>query len=128
MEEVFTDGVKGFFSGLNALGIIDKDVRYDFGFSTEDMATRYFTSFIGGGIGGAMFGLHNKFDGSNKEVDEVIKENGEYFQKIVYLFRNGKEQEVRNITKQLWNQGKFASKNLNSIKVKSLIALAIVSG
>lgn len=113
MEEVFTDGVKGFFSGLNALGIIDKDVRYDFGFSVEDMATRYFTSFIGGGIGGAMFGLHNKFDGSNKEVDEVIKENGEHFQKIVYLFRNGKEQEVRNITKQLWNQGKFASKNLS---------------
>lgn len=113
MEEVFTDGVKGFFSGLNALGIIDKNTQYNFGFSVEDMATRYFTSFIGGGIGGAMFGLHNKFDGSNKEVDEVIKENGEHFQKIVYLFRNGKEQEVRNITKQLWNQGKFASKNLS---------------
>lgn len=113
MEEVFTDGVKGFFSGLNALGLIDKDTKYDFGFSVEDMATRYFTSFIGGGIGGAMFGLHNKFDGSNKEIDEVIKENKEHFQKIVYLFRNGKEQEVRNITKQLWNQGKFASKNLS---------------
>lgn len=113
MEEVFTDGVKGFFSGLNALGIIDKDTRYDFGFSAEDMATRYFTSFIGGGIGGAMFGLHNKFDGSNKEVDEVIKENGEHFQKIVYLFRNGKEQEVRNITKLRWNSGKSASKNLS---------------
>ena len=113
MEEVFTDSVKGFFSGLNALGIIDKNTQYNFGFSVEDMATRYFTSFIGGGIGGAMFGLHNKFDGSNKEIDEVIKENGEHFQKIVYLFRNGKEQEVRNITKQLWNQGKFASKNLS---------------
>lgn len=113
MEEVFTDGVKGFFSGLNALGLIDKNAQYNFGFSVEDMATRYFTSFIGGGIGGAMFGLHNKFDESNKEIDKVIKENGDHFQKIVYLFRNGREQEVRDLTKQKWRHNPIASKNLS---------------
>lgn len=113
MEEVFTDGVKGLFSGLNALGIIDDQTKYNFGFSVEDMATRYFTSFIGGGIGGAVFGLHNKFEGQNKQVDDVIKNNTEHFQKIVYLFRNGKEQEVRNQTEKLWKQGKFGSKNLS---------------
>lgn len=113
MEEVFTDGVKGFFSGLNALGLIDKNTQYNFGFSVEDMATRYFTSFIGGGIGGAMFGLHNKFDESNKEIDKVIKENGDHFQKIVYLFRNGREQEVRDLTKQKWRHNPIASKNLS---------------
>lgn len=113
MEEVFTDGVKGLFSGLNALGIIDDQTRYDFGFSVEDMATRYFTSFVGGGIGGAVFGLHNKFEGQNKQIDDAIKNNTEHFQKIVYLFRNGKEKEVRNQTEKLWKQGKFGSKNLS---------------
>lgn len=113
MEEIFTDGVKGLFSGLNALGIIDDQTRYNFGFSVEDMATRYFTSFVGGGIGGAVFGLHNKFEGQNKQIDDAIKNNTEHFQKIVYLFRNGKEQEVRNQTEKLWKQGKFGSKNLS---------------
>jgi hypothetical protein len=119
MEEVFTDGVKGFYSGLNALGIVDKDTQYDFGFSIEDMTTRYFTSFIGGGIGGAMFGLHNKYgpDSQNsKEIDEAIKHDSKHFQKIVYFFRNGKENEVRSMTDRLWKQKKFGSTNLSGYK------------
>lgn len=116
MEEVFTDGVKGFYSGLNALGLVDKGREYDFGFSIEDMATRYMTSFIGGGIGGAMFGLHNKFDSNNKstnELDSILTKDDPHFQELVYIARNNKGNEFRSGAKENWKKGKYGSKNLS---------------
>jgi hypothetical protein len=60
MEEVSSDIVKSFYSGLNALGITDPTKKYDFGMSAEDILSRYTTAFAGGTIGGAVFHLHNK--------------------------------------------------------------------
>jgi hypothetical protein len=60
IEEVSTDAIKALYSGLNAIGIVDQDRSYNFGITPEDMLSRYFTSFIGGGIGGAVFSLHNR--------------------------------------------------------------------
>jgi hypothetical protein len=60
MEEVSSDITKGFYSALNALGIIDEDKQLDFGISTEEAFARYTSAFMGGAIGGAVFSLHEK--------------------------------------------------------------------
>ena len=62
IEEVSGDAVKAFFKGLNAVGLIDKDQEYNFGFSVKDMASRYATAFGGGAIGGAVFHLQGKYE------------------------------------------------------------------
>jgi hypothetical protein len=60
MEEVSFDTIKGVSSALNSLGIFDKDVEYDFGFSLQGNLSRYMSSFVGGAIGGSVFHLHDK--------------------------------------------------------------------
>lgn len=120
MEEVSTDVIKGVFSGLNSLGLIDKNKDYDFGISPEDMLTRYFTSFIGGGIGGATFGLHNKFENSNKDTQEAVK-NSNHMQELVYLYRNGKGTDVAREFKRRYDKGLIASRNLSGLEGKHII-------
>lgn len=68
VEEITSDAIKALYSGLNALGIADKERNYNFGITPEDMISRYFTSFVGGGIGGAVFSLHNRFDRKNNPI------------------------------------------------------------
>ena len=71
------DAIKGIASGLNYLGLVDNDTRYDFGFSAEDMLARYGMAFVGGGIGGVVFELHNKFDNfRDKNTNEVLEKKG----------------------------------------------------
>lgn len=62
IEEISGDAVKAFFGGLNALGLIDKQKEYDFGFSVQNMASRYGTAFAGGALGGAVFHLQGKYE------------------------------------------------------------------
>ena len=114
MEEVSTDVIKGVFSGLNSLGLIDANKTYDFGITVDDIFTRYTTSFIGGGIGGAVFGIHNKFDKQSKLLNENLN-NKTLTQQLVYLARNGKINEVRNEINRLYRLGKLASTNLSGI-------------
>lgn len=114
LEEVTTDTVKAFYSGLNALGIIDDDTRYDFGITPSDMMSRYLTSFVGGGIGGAVFSMHNRFETRNNPIlNESIKNGGDGFKEIIYLLRQGKEAEIRTELDRLHNAGKLASTNLS---------------
>lgn len=114
IEEVSTDAVKAFYSGLNAVGIIDQDRQYNFGITPEDMLSRYFTSFVGGGIGGAVFSLHNRWESrNNPNLTQAIKEGGDGFKEIIYLLRDGKEQELRNELSRLHAAGKLASTNLS---------------
>ena len=120
MEEVSTDVIKGVFSGLNSLGLIDANKTYDFGITVDDMFTRYTTSFIGGGIGGAVFGIHNKFDKQSKLLNENLNDKT-HTQQLVYLARNGKINEVKNEINRLHRLGKLASTNLsgiNSVEIK----------
>ena len=114
IEEVSTDAIKAFYSGLNAVGIIDQDKQYNFGITPEDMFSRYLTSFIGGGIGGAVFSLHNRWESrNNPSLTQAIKEGGDGFKEIIYLLRDGKEQELRNELNRLHAAGKLASTNLS---------------
>lgn len=118
MEEVSTDTIKGVFSGLNALGLIDSNTEYDFGITLEDMASRYFTSFVGGTIGGAVFGLHNKWETRNQEINEAVQQNN-HFQEIVYLARNNKLGDFRKELKSVRDKGIY-SKNLSGIEGKEI--------
>lgn len=114
IEEVTTDAVKAFYSGLNSLGIIDQDRPYDFGITPEDMLARYTTSFVGGAIGGAVFSLHNKWESrNNPTLTDAIKNGGDGFKEMIYLLRSGKEQELRTELDRLHNAGKLASTNLS---------------
>lgn len=114
IEEVTTDAVKAFYSGLNTLGIIENDTKYDFGITPSDMVSRYITSFIGGGIGGAVFSLHNRFEMRNNPIlNKSIEDGGDGFKQMIYLLRQGKESELRKELDRLHNAGKLASTNLS---------------
>lgn len=113
IEEVTTDAVKAFYKGLNMLGIVDQDTEYNFGITPEDMLSRYFTSFAGGTIGGAVFSLHRKFDKNNKQTAEFIKDQGTGLTQMIYLIRNGKTNEIRNEINRLYKSGKLGSTNLS---------------
>lgn len=60
MEEVIMDAIKCLSLGAEALGIPVSEQNLDFGFSVEDITARYFQSFVGGFIGGAIFEGYNK--------------------------------------------------------------------
>lgn len=119
IEEGASDFNKGIFSALNSLGIIDSDKEYDFGISPEDMASRYFTSFVGGGIGGAVFSLHNRFENRhNKTNDQAIEEGGDTFKELIFLLRGGKKSDIEKELSRLHDAGKLASTNLSGTEIK----------
>ena len=113
MEEVSSDIVKASFKGLNALGLLESDKTYDFGITPEDMLSRYFTSFVGGGIGGVVFSLHNKFDKNNNQLNEAIKGDDNALTRMVYILREGKADQFRKEINRLHKAGKLGSKNLS---------------
>lgn len=114
IEEISSDIVKSFYSGLNALGIIDSTERYDFGISIQDMLSRYTTAFAGGAIGGAVFHLHNKWDGRINAINnDAIQQPDDSLQEIVYLLRNNKKDDIKRELDRLYNNGKLGSTNLS---------------
>lgn len=119
IEEISGDAVKAFFKGLNAVGLIDKDQEYNFGFSVKDMASRYATAFGGGAIGGAVFHLQGKYENwfntniRNKRPIEMAKEDPGSFKTFIYLFQQGKGAEARAELERLHDEGKLGSTNLS---------------
>lgn len=112
MEEISVDFIKGVAKGLNALGIIDSSVDYNFGFSLEEMATRYGMAFVGGGIGGVVFDLHNKWDQRRySNTNKILEKKG--FDEIIYLIRNGKSDQLRKELHKLHEKGKLGSTALS---------------
>lgn len=58
MEEVSTDLIKAMSEGAEALGLpvtADPNTSLDFGFSPEEIFSRYTATFFGGALGGATF-------------------------------------------------------------------------
>lgn len=118
MEEVSMDTIKAIFAGLHSLGLVDKDTDLDFGITAQDMASRYFTSFVGGGIGGAVFSLHNRFNNrNNKTLNKVIKD-GDGLGELVYLLREGKESQIRKELNRLHKSGQLGSTNLSGTELE----------
>lgn len=114
MEEFSSDMVKGFYSALNALGIIDEDKQLDFGISTEEAFARYTSAFMGGAIGGAVFSLHEKWDSRINSInDEAIQKPNDSLQEIIYLIRNGKTSDLKRELTRLRDKGALGSRNLS---------------
>lgn len=119
VEEITSDAIKALYSGLNALGIADKERNYNFGITPEDMISRYFTSFVGGGIGGAVFSLHNRFDRKNNPIlNSTLTQNDDSLKEIIYLLRDGKENQLRMELDRLHKAGKLGSTNLSGTEIE----------
>lgn len=118
VEEITMDSVKGLFSALNAVGLIDKKQEYDFGFSVEDMMSRYAMSAAGGAIGGAVFNLQgkveNKLFNKNASRADEINANSDGFKQLIYLHRQGKGDAIRKELTRLHDKGRLASTNLSA--------------
>lgn len=113
-EEVFSDIVKAMYSGLNMVGIVDKDRELDFGINAQDIFSRYTSSFLGGAIGGAVFSLHEKWDKHIGAVtDEAIQKPDDSLQEIIYLVRNGRTADLKKELTRLKNKGSLGSQNLS---------------
>lgn len=119
MEEVSTDAVKGLFLGLNTLGLVDNDRDLNFGITPKNALERYFTSFVGGSIGGAVFSLHNKFEGTS-QTNKIISDGNEGLQELIYLIRNGKINDIHKELNLLYTKGKLGSTNLSSTEVEKI--------
>lgn len=114
VEEFAQDAVKGITSSLHYLGLVDNDRKYDFGFSVEGMFYRYAASFVGGAIGGSVFSMHDVVSNINKKT---AKESGEdpWYKQIIYLYRNGRGEELRSELKRLHKKGKLGSTSLSGL-------------
>lgn len=129
VEEITSDAIKALYSGLNALGIADKERNYNFGITPEDMISRYFTSFVGGGIGGAVFSLHNRFDRKNNPIlNSTLTQNDDSLKEIIYLLRDGKENQLRMELDRLHKAGKLGSTNLSGTEIEEAQYKATSSG
>ena len=119
VEEIGTDAVKLMFSGLNALGLIDSSKEYDFGFSTEDIFSRYTSSFVGGAIGGAVFSSQLKIEdwkNNTSSVYDKFSKDKDSLGKLIYWVRAGKSNELHKELKRLHKRGQLGSTNLSGIE------------
>lgn len=112
MEEASSDAVKGFFSGLNALGLIDSGKDYDFGINMDDIIARYSSSFFGGAIGGTVFGAYGKWEGRN-QVDDAIDYGGDHLKELTYLLQQGKRSQIEKELDRLHKKGALLSTSLS---------------
>lgn len=119
MEEGTADMVKALFAGANALGIPVKDKNVqelNFGFTPDDIVSRYGQAFLGGFMGGAVFEGLNQYENlfgppMVKLVDKTSQEQ------ILYMLATGKEAELKDRLKVLYQKGKLGNSNLSATEV-----------
>ena len=118
MEEVSSDLIKAFYSGMDALGIPvtkDKQTSLDFGFTPEEIMKRYAATFLGGALGGATF---EGIEIYNKHIGPKIVELSdlETRRQMSYLIATGHANELRDRATVLYEKGVLGNKNLSAIK------------
>ena len=106
IEEVTEEAVSDFFKATHNLAAELGAASTDKKFSFADAADRYLMSFVGGTIGGSVFGAadlvtHLKSPESNK-------------QELVYLLRNGRKGELLAELEVLKNKGKLGNTALST--------------
>lgn len=119
MEEGTADMVKALFAGANALGIPVKDKNVqelNFGFTPDDIISRYGQAFLGGFMGGAVFEGLNQYENlfgppMVKLVDKTSQEQ------LLYMLATGKEAELKDRLKVLYQKGKLGNSNLSATEV-----------
>lgn len=119
MEEGTADMVKALFAGANALGIPVKDKNVqelNFGFTPDDIVSRYGQAFLGGFMGGAVFEGLNQYE--NLFGPPIVKLADKTSQEqILYMLATGKEAELKDRLKVLYQKGKLGNSNLSATEV-----------
>ena len=117
IEEGFTDIVKGLALAAEELGlnVTDDGVdKLDFGFSVEEMANRYLTSFVGGALGGAVFeGLtqwENYWKNGYGKVDNFFDKSAR--NKILWYISNGQGAQLKKALEYEHKKGHLGDTNL----------------
>ena len=119
MEEGVADMVKALFAGANALGIPVKDKNaqeLNFGLTPDDIVSRYGQAFLGGFMGGAVFEGLNQYENlfgppMVKLADKTSQEQ------MLYMLATGKEAELKDRLKVLYQKGKLGNSNLSATEV-----------
>lgn len=119
MEEVGIDALKGLAAGMNALGIpvTREDTELDFGYSWDDVKTRYLTSFFGGAFGGAVFHGYNLIDPVYRNGIKTARQLAETpdgrVAELVNLAINGRAKDVKRYATKLAEKGLIGSDSLS---------------
>lgn len=120
MEEAVSDISKVFTEGLNAIGltVTKPNKNLNFGWSLEDIASRYGMAFVGGTIGGALFQANHAWE--TRAIPQWIKdaENGDLAQ-FTYLIAEGRGGEIKEYYKKLHDKGLLGDSNLSSSKLRT---------
>ena len=118
-EEGVADMVKALFAGANALGIPvkDKNVKeLDFGFTPENIVSRYGQAFLGGFMGGMVFEGLNQYENIfgppiTKLTDKTSQEQ------LLYMIVTNREAELKDRLKTAFQKGKLGNKNLSATEI-----------
>lgn len=113
MEELMTDFSKGVLgNGLNA---IRKELGYEtqgyFDYAASDPLQRYLVSFVGGGIGGGIFGIENwwRTRGGNANWSSAMASRPEMARAILQKVNAGQKDEIIKIAQSF--KGKALGSN-----------------
>lgn len=113
MEELMTDFAQGVLgNGLNA---IRKELGYEtqghFDYTASDPIQRYLVSFIGGGIGGTVFGLENwwRTRGGSADWSSALSKRPEMARAILQKVNAGQKDEIIKIAQSF--KGKALGSN-----------------
>lgn len=118
MEEAVGDVFKGITEAAQALGFNvteDGTEKLDFGWSPEEIANRYLTSFVGGALGGAVFeGLtrwENYWKNDFGKVDNLLDTPAK--RRILWYISNGYGDQLRAALDREYKLGHLGDKNLS---------------
>lgn len=101
-EELVADASKSIGEVLGQLGYFSQT---DYG-AWDNAFDRYAMSFLGGSIGGAMFGVKQAWDNRNVNIQQFQND-------INYLIGQGRKDELINEFKKLRDSGQLGSKKLS---------------
>ena len=101
-EELMQDAIKVGINTLHSLGVSStKGKEAGFQFSPQDIMQRYAMSFVGGGLGGAIFKLNDNLL-NNTKSNQIDKD-------LTWYLANGYKDKVDEIIAKKKEEGSFAS-------------------
>lgn len=119
MEEAVSDASKALTLGLEALGLNVGEQKLDFGFSAQDILTRYGMAFGGGMIGGALFQGFGKWE-KMLNPHLATMESMPDLEKMTYLIAEGRGDDIRKYVQQWQKKGRLGSTNLSATEGHTL--------
>ena len=119
IEEAVSDMSKALTLGLEALGLNVGEQKLDFGFSPQDILTRYGMAFGGGMIGGALFQGFGKWE-KMLNPHLATMESMPDLEKMTYLIAEGRGDDIRKYVRQWQKKGRLGSTNLSAAEGHTL--------